>query len=108
LVEPLLDLLDAVEQSLDGLDPQSPHAQGLRISRDKTLERLTHAGFISAPTSGPHDPSLHQVIEVIPSPDAAHNGQLCRTFRRGWSTLLHGQRRIVRPAHVSVYAAHTP
>lgn len=78
--------------------------RGLAIAREEALDRLRRRGIAAAPTEGRFDPDVHRVVERLPVPDPARHGTLARTYRRGWVQQEGGGRRVLRAAHVGVYA----
>jgi hypothetical protein len=95
----LLDLLEAVEKSLQAPVPPEPPSRwwrpwavaiagpdlsGLALTREHVLERLGLAGLRPVPSQGKLDPRLHRVIatKVPDSPDL--DGTLCETHHTGW------------------------
>lgn len=76
VLEPLLDLLQALEDAL-----ASEPNDGLRIARDAAIDALMQRDIHPIPTAGAFDARLHAATAAVPGPVA---GQIAATSRRGW------------------------
>jgi molecular chaperone GrpE len=98
----VLPFLDNLERAMDqATDPSDPLLSGVRMTHDQFLSELRKFGLeqISA-FGGPFDPSRHEAIACVPSPERP-GGTILAEARKGY--LLHG--RLLRPAQVTVAAA---
>jgi molecular chaperone GrpE len=94
----LIETLDELDLSLQSAD-DSPLAHGVRLIRDKLLQRLEAAGVERLRLLGrPYDPNLAEAadIELVPSP--AQNEQVLEEQRAAYA--LKG--RVIRPGRVKV------
>ena len=94
----LVDTLDDLDLSLASAD-DSPLTQGLRLIRDKLLQRLQAAGVERLRLLGrPYDPNLAEAVdmELVSSPEKAD--QVLAEHRAGYA--LRG--RVIRPGRVKV------
>ena len=115
-LEGLFDLLEAVDRTVDGStlparvqwwrfwSPPAADLTGLRLVRDAVVEQLRAQGIEKIGTSGPQDPQLHKIIEVVPARDPDQHGVICRTARPGW----HRAGTAIRLAHVITYRLERP
>ncbi len=101
LVEPLLDLLEAAERTLEQPAPPAPAGgwfarwfapapapapplDGLRIAVARTRDALQAQGLEPIPTDGAVLPALHRVTEALETDDPERHGKIARTHLRGW------------------------
>ncbi len=95
----LLDLTEAAERTLEATAALSPPTwwqrllgvrafpppdDGLRLALDRIRDALTAEQITPIPRTGPVDPRLHQVIEVLPTADPDQHEHIAQTLRRGW------------------------
>lgn len=118
-LELVFDLIEAIEQTLAMPTPTPPwwakwaapqparEQDGLRLARDHALEQLRLADIAPAPRSGPVDPRLHRVIEVLPTSDPAQDGAIARVHRMGWAK-AGDPPTALRHAHVSAWRKAEP
>lgn len=128
--EVLLDLLEAIDRTLEATLPTQParwwHVflprderpgqrvhklsdlealSGLKLARADALARLRTAGIEPIPSTGPIDPRLHAIVETSACAEEQH-GTIAVTHRRGW--MRRGDPPVVvRHAHVTAYARST-
>jgi len=94
----LVETLDDLDLALASAD-DSPLAQGVRLLRDKLLQRLQAAGVERLRLLGrPYDPNLAEAVdvEVVASPD--QNDRVLEEQRAAYA--LKG--RVIRPGRVKV------
>lgn len=116
----LLDLLDAVEQTLRAASAPapprrwwqrppapSPDLSGLKLAAEQVIAQLGQAGVRRAPSEGPVDPLLHRVVDVLPTDDPALDGTLALTHRAGWFR-PGPPPTVLRHAHVSARRRSEP
>ncbi len=89
----LLDLVEAVERTLEGPQPTwwqrvtgraTVDTRGLSVALAQVADALAAHGITPAPREGPIDPALHRVIDTRPAAEAAKHGRIAATHRRGW------------------------
>lgn len=115
----VFDLIEAIQLTLTAPTPAPPwwarwlrqapqrDLDGLRLTRDHALEQLRLVEIAPAPSSGPVDPRVHRVIDVIPTSDPAQDGAIAQVHRMGWARA--GDPPItLRHAHVSVWRVQEP
>ncbi len=115
-LEALLDLVDAVDKTLELAPhatpvpwwarwlprPPGPDLEGLRLARAQVLEHLRDAGVEPIAPEGPLDPGLHTVLDTRPTTDPGLQGVVAHTHRRGWAR-RGDPPSVVRPALVTAY-----
>jgi molecular chaperone GrpE len=103
LLENLLLVLDHLDLALT-TETKSADAHalavGVRLTRDQFLQGLQAEGVEPIPDGGTFDPSVHEAVAAVESPDA-EEGAVVETVRRGytWRGL------VLRHAHVKVARA---
>jgi molecular chaperone GrpE len=105
LVGRLLDVLD----DLDRLAAQDISQSGTDVLHEalvlldrKFRKELESAGLARIdPAGSAFDPSVHEAVSVMPTPDPALDQQVSATFQTGY--LFKGA--LVRPARVQVYSS---
>jgi molecular chaperone GrpE len=100
----LLDVLDDLDR-LVASDPASTSAESFRDAVglvDKKLRKELEAAGVERidPAGAPFDPSLHEAVSTVPTPDASRDHTVSATFQAGYR--FKGQ--LVRPARVQVYS----
>ena len=99
----LLDVLDDMDR-LAASDPATPLStirEGLSAVDRKLSKELEDAGVERIdPTGTPFDPSQHEAVSTLPSPDRSRDQQVSATFQPGYR--FKGV--LVRPARVQVYS----
>lgn len=114
----LLDLVDALtlattlparrrRGAFAWLLPPAPSGEleaGVRMARERALARLSDQGLLPVPAEGAFDAALHQVVDRRPTADPARHHTIATVHRPGWMEERAGERRVIRPALVSVYA----
>jgi len=96
-LEPILPVLETLEQALGAGSTDAPFYEGVAATRNLLLSALAQAGAVPIETVGrPFDPELHEVVGTIPSD--AEPGTIVRETRRGWQ--LGGE--LLRPAQVEI------
>ena len=102
-VAKLLDVLDDLDR-LVASDPATPLPtvrEGLSAVDRKLSKVLEDAGIERIdPTGEPFDPSQHEAVATIASPDGSRDQQVSATFQPGYR--FKGV--LVRPARVQVYS----
>jgi len=127
--EPLLDLLQALDDSLAvaqrqlpapqvpwwrrWLGPPAPPTrdpawQGLELARRRTHEQLASLGAHPSPVTGRPDPLLHRVLAVVPCPQGAPSGCIATVHHLGWCCDGPEGPETIRVADVSVYEETSP
>jgi len=97
-LEPLLSVLDTLEQALASGSSDENFYQGVAATRRLFTDALRTAGAERIATVGePFDPALHDAVEIV-SVDDAEPGTVVREMRSGWRL---GDR-LLRPAQVVV------
>lgn len=94
----LIEAIDELDLSLSA-DDGSPLAQGVRLIRDKLLQKLQASGIERLELVGrPFDPNVAEAVdmELVSSP--AHSDRVLAEQRAGYA--LRG--RVIRPARVKV------
>lgn len=94
----LIEAIDELDLSLSA-DDRSPLAQGVRLIRDKLLQKLQASGIERLELVGrPFDPNVAEAVdmELVSSP--AHSDRVLAEQRAGYA--LRG--RVIRPARVKV------
>jgi molecular chaperone GrpE len=94
----LIEAIDELDLSLSA-DDRSPLAQGVRLIRDKLLQKLQASGIERLDLVGrPFDPNVAEAVdmELVSSP--AHGDRVLAEQRAGYA--LRG--RVIRPARVKV------
>ena len=100
----LIETVDELDLSLQSAD-DSPLAEGVRLIRDKLLQRLQAAGVERLRLLGrPYDPNLAEAVDVelVSSPE--QNGIVLEEQRAAYA--LRG--RVIRPGRVKVGKYVTP
>lgn len=99
----LLDVLDDMDR-LVASDPATPLPSlraGLSAVDRKLSKELEDAGVERIdPVGTPFDPSQHEAVSTVPSPDRSRDQQVSATFAPGYR--FKGV--LVRPARVQVYS----
>jgi molecular chaperone GrpE len=110
LLRALLPVLDNLERALaqgagtGGSAAAEALLSGVRMTYDLFLSELRKFGVEQFSVEGkPFDPSLHEAVAHLPSPDAPE-GTVVAEARKGY--LLHG--RLLRPAQVAVAGGGVP
>jgi molecular chaperone GrpE len=102
LLVDLLEVVDNLDRAIDaaaGKAPDDPLLAGVRMVRDQFLARLEASGVSEIHTLGePFDPTLHEAVSVVPSPDAGSHDRVAGVIRRGYRI---GDD-VLRPAQVAV------
>jgi len=102
-VAKLLDVLDDMDR-LVASDPATPLPtlrEGLSAVDRKLSKVLEDAGVERIdPTGAPFDPSQHEAVSTVASPDRSRDQQVSATFQPGYR--FKGV--LVRPARVQVYS----
>jgi len=94
----LVDTLDDLDLSLASAD-ESPMSEGVRLIRDKLLQRLQATGVERLRLLGrPYDPNLAEAVDVELVPSPAQNDQVLEEQRAAYA--LKG--RVIRPGRVKV------
>ena len=99
----LLDVLDDMDRLAlsDPATPLSTIREGLSAVDRKLSKELEDAGVERIdPTGTPFDPSQHEAVSTLPSPDRSRDQQVSATFQPGYR--FKGV--LVRPARVQVYS----
>jgi len=97
-LEPLLPVLDTLEQALAAGSSDDNFYQGVAATRRLFADALRDAGAERIATVGePFDPAIHEAVEIVSADDAAP-GTIVRETRSGWRL---GDR-LLRPAQVVV------
>lgn len=94
-----LPVIDNLDRALAhaGADPDAIIA-GVRAVRDQALEVLERLGYTRQDDVGvPFDPARHEVVSVVPEPDA-EPGTVVQVVRPGYGTTDQ----VLRPASVAV------
>ncbi len=129
-LEPMLDLLQALEDSLDasaaGLTTRQlswwerllgassspirgPTWQGLELARQRAHEQLASLGILPTPRSGPPNPMLHSILNIVPCPRGGAPGHVAEVHQQGWYRDHPDGPRPLRVATVSVFSqGNTP
>ncbi|MFT5459123.1 MAG: molecular chaperone GrpE (heat shock protein) [Myxococcota bacterium] len=101
MLEPLFDLIDAVDRVAASLEqppppppwwapwqrpPAAPSGvlDGLQLARQRAIDQLRAGGIEPAPREGPCDPHQHQVLDTVATPHADLGHTIHTTHRRGW------------------------
>jgi molecular chaperone GrpE len=98
VAQSLIEAIDELDLSL-AADDGSPFAQGIRLIRDKLLQKLAASGIERLELVGrPYDPNVAEAgdIELVPSP--AQNDRVLAEHRPAYA--LRG--RVIRPGRVKV------
>jgi molecular chaperone GrpE len=98
VAQSLIEAIDELDHSLSA-DDGSPFAQGVRLIRDKMLQRLKASGIERMELVGrPYDPNAAEAVdmELVSSPD--QNDRVLAEHRPGYA--LRG--RVIRPGRVKV------
>jgi molecular chaperone GrpE len=104
VVKDLIPAIDNLERALAAAPEGDPLADGVRMVLRQVEEALARHGIEPRDALGePFDPSLHEALATVPSPDAVA-GTVVAQHGRAW--LQHG--RLLRPAMVAVAAAAPP
>ena len=94
----LVETVDELDLSLQSAD-DSPLAQGVRLIRDKLLQRLQAAGVERLRLLGrPYDPNLAEAVDVELVSSPAQNDRVLEEQRAAYA--LRG--RVIRPGRVKV------
>ncbi len=100
----LLDVLDDLDRVVagDGAPPTNPVIHEAILLIDKKLRKELEAAGLERldPAGAPFDPSLHEAVSTVPSPDPARDHTVSATFQAGYR--FRGS--LIRPARVQVYA----
>jgi molecular chaperone GrpE len=101
----LLDVLDDLDR-LVASDPDSTNPSALRdalLLVDKKLRKELEAAGVERidPAGEPFDPSQHEAVSTVPTPDASRDHTVSATFQSGYR--FKGQ--LVRPARVQVFSS---
>jgi len=100
----LLEVVDNLDRAIDAAKEDGPLLQGVRMVRDQFLAKLESFGVKRIASEGqPFDPTLHEAVTTVPSPDAASDGRIL-------GVVAHGYRigdEVLRPALVAVAKAVT-
>ena len=98
VAQSLIEAVDELDHSL-AADDGSPFAQGVRLIRDKLIQKLQASGIERLNLVGrPYDPNAAEAVdmELVSSPDKAD--QVLEEHRAGYA--LRG--RVIRPGRVKV------
>ena len=98
VAQSLIEAIDELDHSL-AADDGSPFAQGIRLIRDKLLQKLQASGIERLNLVGrPYDPNAAEAVdmELVSSPD--HADRVLAEHRAGYA--LRG--RVIRPGRVKV------
>ena len=98
VTQSLIEAIDELDHSL-AADDGSPFAQGVRLIRDKLLQKLEASGIERLNLVGrPYDPNAAEAVdmELVSSPDKAD--RVLEEHRAGYA--LRG--RVIRPGRVKV------
>ena len=102
LAEPMLEVLDAIERSVEaGQQTNSLESllQGMEMVHMLMTQKLQEMGLTRIPCVGqPFDPAMHEALALAPVTDPAQDNVVVREFKPGF---ILGQR-VVRPAQVQV------
>jgi molecular chaperone GrpE len=94
----LIEAIDELDLSLSA-DDGSPLAQGVRLIRDKLLQKLQANGIERLELVGrPFDPNVAEAVDVELVSSPAHGDRVLAEQRAGYA--LRG--RVIRPARVKV------
>ncbi|MGH7703399.1 MAG: nucleotide exchange factor GrpE [Gemmatimonadales bacterium] len=100
----LLDVLDDLDRVVagDGAPPPNSVMHEAILLIDKKLRKELEAAGLERldPAGAPFDPSLHEAVSTVPSPDPARDHTVSATFQAGYR--FRGT--LIRPARVQVYA----
>jgi molecular chaperone GrpE len=101
----LLDVLDDLDR-LVASDPASTNPGSLRdalLLVDKKLRKELEAAGVERidPAGEPFDPSQHEAVSTVPTPDASRDHTVSATYQSGYR--FKGQ--LVRPARVQVFSS---
>ena len=119
-LEPLLDLLEAAESTLQAAERSTaskrrwwqrrpdPAVQeeawlGLRLALEAAKDRMRAMGIEPTPQSGALDPELHRAIAIVPNEEQSRGGCVATTHRHGWWRRNGDRREVLRTAQISVY-----
>ena len=97
----VVPVYDDLGRALDAgvKDPSSliPGIEAVRAGLERNLEAL---GIKKVGETGePFDPTYHEALSSIPSPDDDHKGKIAQVFQAGFAK----DERLIRPAQVVVY-----
>lgn len=102
LTRDLADVIDNLERAVDAASGGNgqPLVDGVRLVLQGALDALARHGITRIDATGEaFDPSRHEAVASVPTPDAEPN-RVLQQFQPGYA--LHD--RVVRPAKVSVSA----
>ena len=101
----LLDTMDELSLAIRGGTTDAERlADGLRLIAENTGKRVESLGLTRVPTEGHvFDPSLHDAVDLLPTPDPDLDGRVLEEVRAGWRL---GER-VIRAARVRV-GRHVP
>lgn len=101
----LLDTLDELALAIrGGSSGEAGLADGLRLIAENAARRVESLGLARVPSEGHlFDPSLHEAIDLLPTPEAEQDGRVVEEVRAGWKL---GER-VIRAARVRV-GRHVP
>lgn len=101
----LLDTMDELTLAVRGGTGDAARlAEGLRLIADNAGRRLEALGLTRVPSEGHlFDPSIHEAIDLLASPDPEMDGKVIEEIRAGWRL---GDR-VIRAARVRV-GRHVP
>ena len=100
-IAPLLIEMDNLEHALRAVDKTSlaDFVAGIIMIRDNILSAFANAGVEQLPVEGVFDPSMHEVVATVPTPETPR-GTIIESVRTGYR--LRDQ--IIRAAQVVVAA----
>ena len=94
----IIEAIDELDLTL-AHDDGSPFAQGIRLIRDKLLQKLTANGIERLPLVGrPYDPNVAEAVDIELVPSPAQNDRILAEQLPAYS--LRG--RVIRPGRVKV------
>jgi len=94
----LLPVLDALDNALISMPPESPYRSGIEGLRQQFIASYETLGFQRVPTAGaPFDPQVHEAIAHLPHPQHPE-GTVIQESRAGFTDELG----LLRPAQVVV------
>lgn len=101
----LLDTIDELALAIRGGSGDAERlAHGVRLIAENAGKRIESLGLSRVPAEGHlFDPSIHEAIDLLPTPDPALDGQVVEEIRAGWRL---GDR-VIRAARVRV-GRHVP
>jgi molecular chaperone GrpE len=105
LAKVLLDTLDEIALAIRGGSSDAQRlADGLRLIAENAAKRVESLGLSRIPAEGHvFDPSLHEAVDLLPTPDPELDGRVIQEVRAGWKL---GER-VIRAARVRV-GRHVP